>query len=156
MRSVCFAEYNLGNSDVIKTLSFSDENQHVYRKLQRKEAVSITRVSITHWTENTALPPGFLLTPGQGSLMPPLSPSHPQRGQPRVGVLQWLFPPCFGLLLYPQVLGGLADTVVTEIKIILGAGANSPRIRKVQKARSLKEHSGCCFLVGGKRQISSN
>lgn len=112
--------------------------------------MSITRVSITHWTENTALPPGFLLTPGQGSLMPPLSPSHPQRGQPRVGVLQWLFPPCFGLLLYPQVLRGLADTVVTEIKIILGAGANSPRILKVQKARSLKEHSGCCFLVGGK------
>ena len=60
----------------------------------------------THWNENSALPPGFLLTPGQGSLMPPLSPSHPQKGQPRAGALQWLFPPCLRLLLYPQVMGG--------------------------------------------------
>lgn len=105
----------------------------------------------THWSENTALPPGFLLTPGQGSLMPPLSPSHPQKGQPRVGALQWLFPPCLRLLLYPQVMGGLADTVVTEIKIILGAGANSPRILKAQKTTSLKEHSGCRFARGEKK-----
>ena len=47
MRPVCFAEYNLGNSDVIKTLSLGDENQHVYRKLSRKEAASITRVPDT-------------------------------------------------------------------------------------------------------------
>lgn len=85
--------------------------------------------------------------------MLPLSPSHPQKGQPRAGgnVMAVPFPP--GAL--PSSPGGLTGVVLTEMKIILCAEANSPRILKVQKTRSLKEHSGCCVFQKKRRMLSN-